>query len=202
MRSVTPSGACPASPAYSTGVHDPTVSSARGAVIICRGVAFDRIVLAVAVVMPFATAMCSGLVVGALFGVVALPVVALGLRNVLRQPPLLRGDERGLWFGRGRIVPWHEVKLVYETSVGVRRMFEGISFEFCRRSTWLRLPFEKQLASLFEYGETAVTTRYVTEGSRTALVAQLEAVRTRVVGTEDGIPVGAAAIPSARLLDR
>jgi hypothetical protein len=171
-------------------------------VIICRGVAFDRIALAAAVVMPLGIAMCSGLAVGAFFGVVALPLVALGLRNVLRQPPLLRGDERGLWFGRGRIVPWHEVKLIYETSVGPRRTFEGIGFEFCRRSTWLRLPIEKQLASLFAYGETAVTTRYVPGVSRTALVARLHAIRTRAVGTEDGIPVGAAAIPGARLLDR
>jgi hypothetical protein len=171
-------------------------------VILCRGVAFDRITLATAVIMPLGITMCSGLAVGAFFGVVALPFVVLGLRNVLRQPPLLRGDGRGLWFGRGRIVPWHEVKVIYETGVGPRRTFEGIGFEFCRRSTWLRLPIEKQLASLFSYGETAVTTRYVTDVSRTALVAQLQAVRTRTVGTEDGIPVGAAAIPSARLLDR
>jgi len=183
-------------------VHDPTVSSARGAVIICRGVAFDRIALAAAVVVPLGITLASGLAVGAFFGVVALPFVALGLRNVLRQPPLLRGDGRGLWFGRGRIVPWHEVKLIYETSVGPGRRFEAIGFEFCRRSTWLRLPIEKQLASLFAYGETAVTSRYVTDVNRTALVAQLQAVRTRAVGTEDGVPVGAAAIPSARLLDR
>lgn len=183
-------------------MHDLPISSERGAVIICRGVAFDRIALAAAVIMPLAITMSSGLAVGAFFGVVALPFVASGLRNVLRQPPLLRGDGRGLWFGRGRIVPWHEVKLIYETRVGLRGAFEGIGFEFCRRSTWLRLPIEKQIASLFAYGETAVTTRYMTEVNRTVLVAQLHAIRTRAVGTEDGVPVGAAAIPSARLLDR
>jgi hypothetical protein len=70
-------------------------------VILCRGVAFDRIALAAAVIMPLAITVCSGLAVGAFLGVVALPFVVLGLRNVLRQPPLLRGDGRGLWFGRG-----------------------------------------------------------------------------------------------------
>ena len=183
------------------GVDDPTASAAHQAVIIRRSAALDRIAFAAAVIMPVGITVCSGLVVGAFFGVVALPFVALGLRNVLRQPPLLRGDGRGLWFGRGRIVPWHEVSLIFESNGGYRGS-DAIGFELARRTTWLRLPIEKQVSSLFAYGQTAVTTRYVTGVSRTLLIAQLQAIRTLAVGTEDGVAVGAAAIPGARLIDR
>ncbi|MBC7975344.1 MAG: hypothetical protein H7138_10185 [Myxococcales bacterium] len=199
---MTLAGDQPTGPAILAAVPALTVSPAREALTLCRSVAFDRIALAAAVILPTGITASSGLAVGAFFSVVALPFVVLGLRNVLRQPPLLRGDERGLWFGRGRIVPWHEVTLIYETSTWPRRTLDGIGFEFARRSTWLRLPLEKQVASLFAYGETAVTTRYVPDLRQTALVAQLQALRTRALGTEDGIPVGASVVPIARMVSR
>jgi hypothetical protein len=133
-----------------------------------------------------------------------VPLVASSLRLLIVRPPRLRATAEGLWFGGGSLVPWSEVKAIYQagfniTMHGTRTKTSAVAIDFRRRRTLLRLPISLWLGSPFSVGDVDVSPH----GSRTTtsvLVAQLDAMRTVALGTDD--PAAPEELPAARLVSR
>jgi hypothetical protein len=128
------------------------------------------------------------------------PLLLHGLRGVLLRPPHLRATAAGLWFGGGRIVPWSAVKAIYPSAMDVqishvRTKTKAVSIDFHRRRTLLRLPVRAWFATIACVGDIDVGC-----GNASVLASQLDAMRALACGIEDGVVVGAAPLPAARLV--
>ena len=96
--------------------------------------------------------------VAATLGIVGLPALYSTTRNTLRNPPLLRADAAGLWFGGGRTVGWREVKMIGEGLTNNSGGGSSVAVHFHQRKTLLRLPFSRVLGSFGSVGDIDVST--------------------------------------------
>lgn len=105
------------------------------------------------------------------------PLVVLGLSRALSRSPRFRADERGVWFGGGAIVPWSDVKQVFEVDLTVKgRRAAAIAFEFQRRATLFKTPIENWISAPFAVGDVDVSPGG--EGISVA-ASKLEAMRVK-----------------------
>jgi hypothetical protein len=141
----------------------------------------------------------------AMFALVGLPLIASNVRLLARRPPWLRATAAGIWFGGGPIIPWHEIKGVYEAGAPIRRYgysvrTRAIAFSFHRTRTLFKLPSSLWLTTI-AVGDVKVSVLAANE-QPSALVFQLEAMRMKACGNEDGTVPGAAEVPVARVVPR
>jgi hypothetical protein len=60
----------------------------------------------------------------------------------------------GVWFGSATIIPWRDVRSVFESGIQVKgHKASGVAFEFHRKSTLFRTPVEHWISSTFAVGD-------------------------------------------------
>jgi hypothetical protein len=118
------------------------------------------------------------------FFAIGATIVLVTGRQLLARSPRFRATSAGVWFGGGAVIPWTEIKSVFEAGVDVRGggisgRSSSIAFEFHRRSTLFRTPPEHWLATLLAVGDLDVGPD---TGEKAAVLAsKLEAMRVQVV---------------------
>jgi hypothetical protein len=138
-----------------------------------------------------------------IIALLALVVISNNVQILMRRPLCLRATRDGVWFGGGPIIPWHEIKGIYEAGVPIERYgykvrTRAIAFELRRKRTLLRLPSSLWLTS-FAVGDVKVSV-LAAHQEPIALVCQLDGMRTLACGLEAGVLPGAATLPSARVI--
>ncbi len=114
-----------------------------------------------------------------LAGVIVLPSVL----RLAASSPRFRATEKGAWFGGGTLIPWTEIKAVFESGSTMRLHGQtitahAIAFEFHQRRTLFRTPIECWIAAPFALGDVDVATKDWRD-TPSVLVARLEAMRVR-----------------------
>lgn len=179
-------------------------------VIEIRGVrAATKALLGIAVIIAVGSGMVLArgplVAAGVVFGVAAL-IAALCVWTIVRQPPQVRATEQGVSFGGRAPIPWSEIKQVYVgtfnvSAYGMAGKTRSISFDFHRKLTLLRLPVTYWFGTMLAVGDVDVAPP--TTGERAdVLASRLEAMRVQAVGAIDGVTVGGADLPAARLVER
>lgn len=135
--------------------------------------------------------------------VLAIPLVASNVRILIRRPPCLCATSDGVWFGGGPIIPWREIKGVYDAGVpiehyGYKVRTRALGFEFHRKWTLLRLPSSLWLTTI-AVGDVKVSV-LAAQQEPVALVCQLDGMRRRASDPEAGPSPQAAALPRARVV--
>ena len=130
--------------------------------------------------------------IAVLMGSIGLLALFSSARNLLVHPPHLRANYQGLWFGGGRLVPWRDVEMI-----GVRPC--GVAVYFHSRKSLLRLPPAKLVRTIMSVGDIDVPTP---RQSAAMLAAQIDNMRSRYVGSIDGVTVDAARLPVARVVSK
>jgi hypothetical protein len=122
----------------------------------------------------------------------------------IRNPPLLRASISGLLFGRGRVIEWKDVKIIHERDVNTGIMVFDFSSGRLKYQLPIEVwfPLENLIRRRVNAGHVEIDTRFSTVANVTVLVARLVSMRTRVVGSRDGVTLGdAAELPTARALN-
>lgn len=101
------------------------------------------------------------------FFALGAPLVIANGRILIAHSPRLRATASGLWFGGGAVVPWAEVKRIYEARAS------AIAIDFEHKRVLFRLPMTLWLAAPFSAGDVDIAP----VGSTPAIVARLEAMR-------------------------
>jgi len=128
----------------------------------------------------------------ALLELIGLPALFSTTRALVANQPHLRANYQGLWFGGGRVVPWRDVEMI-----GVRPC--DVAIYFRSRKSLLRLPPAKVVRSMFSVGDVDVSCGTL---SAATLAAQIDNMRSRYVGSIDGVTVDAARLPVARVVSK
>jgi hypothetical protein len=134
------------------------------------------------------------------------PALLIGGRRTFAEPLRLRATSDGVWFGGGSVIPWRDIKGIFEARMnvrvdGVRARTSSIAFEFQRRATLLRTPLTCWLAAPFAVGDVDVSPSDSSQRA-SVLASRLEAMRVVAVGHEDAVSVGASELPAARVISR
>jgi len=136
-------------------------------------------------------------VIFVLLGVVALPkapveanvffivfgglMVVFALPSAVARTPRFRANDKGVWFGGGAVIPWTDVKAVFESGVKVKgHQTVGIAFEFHRRSTLFRAPVEHWITAPFAVGDIDISPPDTDRSTVTA--SRIEAMRQAASG--------------------
>lgn len=141
-------------------------------------------------------------VVCAVFFAIAAMALPSGASDTILRRPRLLATEDGVRFSGGVTIPWRSVSAVYAGEMTMRRVWrpsanaESVAFDFHSKRTMLRVPPWLWLATIVSVGDIDITGA----GNPKVLAARLEAMRTRVLGTIDGVTPGAGELPKARLL--
>jgi hypothetical protein len=115
------------------------------------------------------------------FIVLGALLALLGGSRVIARTPRFRANAEGVWFGGGAVIPWSDVKQVFESGVTVDgRKTSGIAFELRDRKTLFKTPIENWLSTPFAVGDIDVSPS--DRESTTVLVSRLEAMRQSLAG--------------------
>ena len=137
--------------------------------------------------------------------IIGLLLAWSNVRLLVRRPPWLRATAAGVWFGGGPVIPWQEIKAIYEAGIPIERYgysvrTRAIGFAFHHRRTLLKLPSSLWLTTI-AVGDVRVSV-YAMNEQPSAVVFQLEAMRIQACGHEDGVVPGAVEPPTARVIAR
>ncbi len=109
-------------------------------------------------------------------GLLVIPCV----RRLVSSSPRFRATPDGVWFGGGRVIPWRDVKAVFESNTQVKRMTAtSVAFEFQRRTIVLKTPIGCWIEMPFAVGDIDVSSGDYEQPR--VLASRLEAMR--VTGT-------------------
>ena len=122
---------------------------------------------------------------GVFFASIGLVLTVGGGRRLLARTPRFRASAIGVWFGGGSIIPWHDVKNVYEVALTTRRFGTrgAIAFDFHRRGVVFRAPVACWLASPFGVGDIDISSQGSSEPVA-VLASKLEALRSQANATK------------------
>jgi len=135
--------------------------------------------------------------------IIGLLLAWSNVRLLVRRPPWLRATAAGVWFGGGPVIPWQEIKAIYEAGIPIERYgfsvrTSAINVRFHRARTLLRLPWSLWLTTLAM--DTVKVSLFAAADPPTTVLAQLEALRLSAVGHEDGAMPGSGGVPAARIV--
>ena len=109
-------------------------------------------------------------------------VTGVAMRHVFGGPIRFRANAEGLWFGGGDVIPWSEVKAIFETQMDVKvhgtRVKDGsIAIQFQRSRTVFSTPASNWFAAPFAVGDIDLSIHMDTGHRASALASKLEAMR-------------------------
>jgi molecular chaperone DnaK len=122
-------------------------------------------------------------ILAVLVGLFGLGMLSVGGRSLFTGAPRFRATSAGVWFGGGSIIPWSEVKQVFEGEVrasfhGVRMREKRVSFVFYRRATLLRAPITCWFSTPFSAGDIDLSI-YDSVRAAPLLISRIEVARRR-----------------------
>jgi len=122
-------------------------------------------------------------ILAVLVGLFGLGMLSVGGRSLFTGAPRFRATSAGVWFGGGSIIPWSEVKQVFEGEVrasfhGVRMREKRVSFVFYRRATLLRAPITCWFSTPFSAGDIDLSV-YDSVRAAPLLISRIEVARSR-----------------------
>ena len=121
-------------------------------------------------------------IVGAISIVPGILFVVSNLRMLIVRPPQLRATDEGVAFAGGAVIPWHEIKGIYEAGTPIQRYgysvkTRAIAFAFHRWSTLFRVPSTLWLSTMI-LGDVKIST-YAAADPPSVLVPKLDSMRER-----------------------